>query len=57
MTAVQYRSGFSVAEDWHGHLRVTPDFSKGEAGLGVAGVRTGHDSRGLSPIAVYAFSS
>ena len=41
----------------HGHLRVTPEFSKGEAGLGVAGVRAGHDSRGLSPIAVYAFSS
>lgn len=38
----------------HGHLRVTSGFSKGEAGLGVAGVRAGHDSRGLSPVAVYA---
>jgi hypothetical protein len=47
------RTGFVV----HRHLRVTSEFSQGEAGFGVAGVRPGHDSRVLSPVAVYALSS
>ena len=41
----------------HRHLRVTPEFSKGEAGLGVAGVQPGHDSRVLSPQQLYTLTT